>query len=531
VLPHSSAGPRAGDFLKQGRIDERAGRTGPARQAYEEAVRLAEAAGDGPVVAQALRQLSILAHQNGEGAAAAELCRRSHAVADALGDRLLAAQALNTLASFLFEGGEIELAHATYQKALGLGAGDAGLRARIEQNLGILANIQGDHAEALAHYGRALDACLQLGDDRGCALAYHNLGMVSADQGQWDEASRFFARSLALAERLGDVHLQGLCLLNRAEVHIARQRYDSARTDVEAALAIFDRVDARLDKADAYRMLGMVFRETGRPAIAESRLRDSRELAAATGSVLSEAEACRELARLYQELGRNQDALSMLNASYRLFGRLNARTELVDVGARVARLEGAYLRVVKEWGQSIESADSYTHGHCERVAQYAIAVAVALGLDAAAQQTIQLGAYLHDVGKVRIPHELLNKPGRLTAEEFEVIQMHPVWGIELLAEVEFPWDLKSIIRWHHERYDGTGYPDRLRGDEIPVAAQVICIVDVYDALTTARSYKPGMAPAEALERMAESRHWWRPDVYDAFMRSVGAATGSSTAVA
>jgi putative nucleotidyltransferase with HDIG domain len=144
-----------------------------------------------------------------------------------------------------------------------------------------------------------------------------------------------------------------------------------------------------------------------------------------------------------------------------------------------------------------------------------------LGLEPVQLTTIRLGAYLHDLGKVKVPHEILNKPGRLTDEEFAVIQKHPEWGIELLATVEFPWDLKPIIRSHHERYDGTGYPDRLRGDEIPLGAQIICIVDVYDALTTTRSYRPAMTAAEALSRMGETRHWWRPDVFAAFQRALG----------
>jgi putative nucleotidyltransferase with HDIG domain len=237
----------------------------------------------------------------------------------------------------------------------------------------------------------------------------------------------------------------------------------------------------------------------------------------ATGSVLSEAEASRELALLYQAMARNQEALSHLNAAHRLFSRLDARVDLVDVSSRMGRLEDTYFAVVRDWGQSIESSDSYTFGHCGRVASYGVALAQALGLDDTQQTTIRIGAYLHDLGKVKVPHEILNKPGRLTDEEFGIIKMHPVWGVELLAAVEFPWDIKPIIRWHHERYDGTGYPDRLRGDEIPLNAQIICIVDVYDALTTTRSYRGAMPREEALLRLAESRHWWREDVYQAFL--------------
>ena len=137
-------------------------------------------------------------------------------------------------------------------------------------------------------------------------------------------------------------------------------------------------------------------------------------------------------------------------------------------------------------------------------------------MDEHAQTTVRVGAYLHDVGKVRVPHEILNKPDKLTTDEFEVVQMHPVWGIELLAAVEFPWDIKPIIRWHHERHDGSGYPDRLRGDEIPVSAQIVGIADVYDALTTTRPYRPALPLEHALAEMDRFRGWWSEAVRAAF---------------
>jgi putative nucleotidyltransferase with HDIG domain len=390
-----------------------------------------------------------------------------------------------------------------------------------------LANIQGRLAEALAHYQRSLAAFESSGDERGCAIAYHNLGMVSADRELWDDADHYFRRTLEIAEAIGDVHLQGLGLLNHAEVHVARERFEQARSNAESALAIFDRLGSRLDKADAYKVIGRVYRETGRLALAESRLRAALELAVSTGSILSEAEASRELALLFQNMGRNQEALRFLNAAHRLFGRLDARVDLVDVSTKVARLEDTYFAVVRNWGQSIESSDTYTYGHCERVAEYALAVARELKLDEEQLTTIRIGAYLHDLGKVRVPHEILNKPAALTPEEFRVIQMHPVWGLELLATVEFPWDIKPIIRWHHERYDGSGYPDRLKGDEIPVNAQIICIVDVYDALTTTRSYRPALSHADAVKQIVASSGWWRADVFQAFLRSVGSISAAA----
>ena len=489
-------------------------------QSYGAAIEAAEREGERRILAESLRRLGVVHRYRDEPARARELCERSYRTASDLGDAVLAAEALNALAGFDFESGAIEAAREKFYRALELGGANAELRGRTEQNLGILANTQGALVEALAHYQRSLQAFQSTGDERGCAIAYHNLGMVAADRELWDDADNYFRRSLEIAESTGDIHLQGLGLLNYSEVHLARQRYDQARQNAETALGIFDQLGSKLDKADAYKVIGRVYRETGKYALAESRLRSAIELAVGTGSILSEAEADRELALLYQIMGRNQEALRLLNGAHRLFSRLDARVDLVDVSTKVHRLEETYFAVVRDWGQSIESSDSYTFGHCERVAGYAVALARELGLDEGQQTTIRIGAYLHDLGKVRIPHEILNKPGALTAEELRVIQMHPIWGLELLATVEFPWDIKPIIRWHHERYDGSGYPDRLRGNEIPVNAQIICIVDVFDALTTTRSYRPALSHQEALIKIEECRAWWRPDVYQAFMRTV-----------
>jgi putative nucleotidyltransferase with HDIG domain len=149
-------------------------------------------------------------------------------------------------------------------------------------------------------------------------------------------------------------------------------------------------------------------------------------------------------------------------------------------------------------------------------------VARALGLDQVEPTKIRLGAYLHDLGKINIPQEILNKPGRLTDAEFEVMKRHPVEGLDLLADIDFPWDIKPMIRWHHEKYCGGGYPDGLVGDAIPRNAQIICIADVFDALTTTRSYREAMSREKAIAIMRSSRAWWRDDVYDAFLRELDA---------
>lgn len=524
---HASVVPTAAARFEAAEAFER---SHPAEEAVVQmaaAAAAAECEGDWRTQCRALRRLAVLQLHLGQAEPARGYCQRSYDLAVAHGDHILAAEALNTSAAVCFESGDIVTARDLYARAAALGADSPGLRARVEQNLGILANIQGDLSTASSHYQASLDAYSALADERGRGLVLHNLGMLSADRSEWDRADDYFRRSRTIAEALGESHLSALCALNHSEVHLARQQYESARLSAEAALAAFEQIGSRIDKADAYRVLGTIFRETGRLTLSESRLQAARALASEAGSTLSEAEATRELALLRQAMGRNQEALTLLSSAHALFARLDARLDLVDVGGKRDKLEATYLAVVRQWGESIESADSYTFGHCERVARYAVAVAEALGLDEAACTTIRLGAYLHDVGKIRVPHEILNKAGKLTDEEFRVMQSHPVWGVDLLEGIEFPWDIKPIIRWHHEKHDGSGYPDGLRGDEIPVAAQVLCVADVYDALTTTRSYRAAMSHPVAMGKMTKSRHWWHPEVFQGFLAGVAAPREAS----
>ncbi len=330
---------RAAEFLREGRAHELGGCMVEALQCYGAAVEAAERASERAIVAESLRRSAIVHHRRSQPVLARQMCERSHKIAVDLGDPVLAAEALNALAGFDLESGSMHSAREKFQEALQLGGSSAHLRGRTEQNLGILANVQGDPDEAIAHYRQSLLSFESIDDDRGCAIAYHNLGMVSADCERWDDADRYFRLCLGIARALGDIHLEALGLLNYAEVHLARQDYDQARHSAESALGIFDQLGSHIDKADAYRVIGRTYRETGRYPQAESRLRSAMELAVSTGSVLAEAEVAREMALLYQAMARGQDALAYLNIARTLFGRLDARRDLVDVATRIHQVE------------------------------------------------------------------------------------------------------------------------------------------------------------------------------------------------
>lgn len=156
--------------------------------------------------------------------------------------------------------------------------------------------------------------------------------------------------------------------------------------------------------------------------------------------------------------------------------------------------------LIHSLGRLIERKDGWTKGHCDRVADYALLIADALQLSEQERQEIQQGSWLHDCGKIRVPALILNAERRLTDEEFAVIKMHPLWGVEIAGRSRLPERVINIVQSHHERLDGLGYPHGLAGREIPLEARIVAIADIYDALSSDRPYRPAF-PAETARNM------------------------------
>ena len=174
--------------------------------------------------------------------------------------------------------------------------------------------------------------------------------------------------------------------------------------------------------------------------------------------------------------------------------------------------------IIMSLAQTVEARDTYTGGHCERMAAYAATLGMHLGLTMDEVGALRRGGYLHDIGKVAIPDSLLQKAGPLTAEEFEIVKQHTTIGDRLCGNLRLLRMVRPIVRCHHERADGSGYPDGLAGEDIPLLAQIMGVVDVYDALTTDRPYRPAMTPEEACEALEQEagRGWRRADLVREF---------------
>lgn len=202
---------------------------------------------------------------------------------------------------------------------------------------------------------------------------------------------------------------------------------------------------------------------------------------------------------------------------YLVFRTWTARVTEAD--AHISTINRLYLSTVEALAIAIESKDQVTSNHVRRVQNLSLAIARYLGVtDDVELRAIEAGALLHDIGKVAVPDYLLNKPGQLTPDEYELIKLHAPIGAEILRAVDFPYPVVPIVRHHHENWDGTGYPDRISGNAIPIGARIISVVDCFDALTSDRPYRRALSERDAIAIIqARKGTTYSPPVVDALM--------------
>ena len=176
-----------------------------------------------------------------------------------------------------------------------------------------------------------------------------------------------------------------------------------------------------------------------------------------------------------------------------------------EVEKKTSENSDLFIHVVQSLADAIDAKDTYTNGHSSRVAEYSMEIARRAGYPAQRQSDIYMMGLLHDVGKIGIPDAVINKPARLTEEEYEIIKTHPVMGARILKNIQEMPKLATGARWHHERYDGRGYPDGLKGGDIPEEARIIAVADAYDAMTSRRSYRGVMSQEKVRSEIEKGR--------------------------
>jgi putative nucleotidyltransferase with HDIG domain len=207
-------------------------------------------------------------------------------------------------------------------------------------------------------------------------------------------------------------------------------------------------------------------------------------------------------------------AVYLIYRSYRLY-----LAKLEDEKGHVEEMANLHMRTIEALALAIEAKDHTTHDHLQRVRVYAVEVAKDLHVSQEEMEALQAAALLHDIGKLAVPEHIISKPGRLTPEEFEKMKIHPIVGAEILERVRFPYPVVPIVRAHHEKYDGSGYPFGLKGEEIPIGARILSAVDFLDALASDRQYRRAMALDEVMERLKnESGRSFDPQVVSVLRR-------------
>ncbi len=195
---------------------------------------------------------------------------------------------------------------------------------------------------------------------------------------------------------------------------------------------------------------------------------------------------------------------------------------LEDANLHLGEVNQLYLSTIETLAMAVDAKDQVTHGHIRRVQRFAVELAKQLALTDDRQiKAIEAAALLHDMGKLAIPEFILNKPGKLTASEFDVMKTHAALGADILSSIHFPYPVVPIVRHHHENWDGTGYPDGLKGSQIPIGARILSVVDCYDALTSDRPYRPAMTDDQAIDILTQRRgQMYDPLVVDAFVSAL-----------
>src|SRR5688572_23956473 len=393
--------------VEAGKTAERSGNLNLALRHYEAAFSRVTTEGDARSAAELLRWIGTVHRERGDLDAATEVYEASHAIAEAneLTDAI--GSVLNCLGIVEQYRGRLDAAENLYTRALQIAHrnGDEQFIAMLDQNLGIVCNIRGDVGGALRYYESALEVYRKLGNSEKMLRCLNNIGMARVDLEQWPEAEQAFDRAFELAEQLRDTIMLGNLSLNRGELALKQRNFKRARSCCDVAFEIFGRLDALPGQAESHKFYGVLYREIGQLPLADVHLNLAIELACKCEDRLLQGEAYAEQAIAFLAMLRSRDALRSLNRAHRLFSELNARRDATDIEGRLDQLEATFLNVTRAWGESIESKDAYTAGHCDRVADYACRLAALAGLSGRDLHWFRMGAFLHDVGKVDVPLE------------------------------------------------------------------------------------------------------------------------------
>lgn len=458
------------------------------------------------VRAETFTQIGQLLAKQGDYDRALGYLQRAIGAQRRLDDEVGMCKALRNLGVIYLQLGELDEAESNYNEAIEIAklSGQEILYADLVNNLGVIKNMKGDWRTALDYYRESLNIYKAYDEVRKTAYTQNNLAITMTEQGLIDDAHNYFVKAYDIASDIQDSSLLLIININLADVYLRKGHPGDARKHCRLAVAYLKSTNAvNTQLIETKKLLGRIEAAEQLFDSALNQFNEALEIARTLGARFLEAEILLERGSLFRQMNRPFDALTDLEQSYRMYLGLKVQGKQEQTERTIYSIEQLYLESFERLGYDVDRKDPYTKGHSDRVAALSLLLGRELGLKSMVLKTIVAAALLHDLGKINIPDSILKKDGRLTEDEYTLIQRHPEEGVALLRGKEFPWDLKPLVLHHHERFDGAGYPLGLKGEDIPFGARIIALADVFDALTSDRVYRKAFSTEKALEMMGE----------------------------
>lgn len=476
------------------------------------------------VKAETFSQIGQLLSKQGDYDRALGYLQRASGAYRRLNDQAGICRALRNIGVVYVELGEFDEAEINLDEAKNVAQeiGEELLYADLVNNLGAVSNMKGSWQQALEMYRKSLEIYEAYGEIRKGAYTQNNVAITLFEQGQNDEALKSFLQAYSIAERIHDASLALIVDSNLADLYLKKGMVEDATRHCRRAEKYFEErklVTGTL--VDTQKIAGKIALFHKKTDTALEYFNRALEMAKEIGAKYQEAEVLLERGILYRATDKHLDALTDLESSYRIYATIKAEGRREQTEQVIGSIETLYLEIFDSMARKVDQKDKYTKGHSDRVAAMSLLLARELGLRDGMLKTIVAAGLMHDIGKINIDDSVLKKAGRLTSEEYEHIKKHPQLGVELLRGKEFPWDIKPFILHHHEKIDGNGYPLGIKGEDIPLGARIICVADVFDALTSDRVYRKAFDTQKAIDIMeGESGTTFDPVLLGCFKRMI-----------
>jgi putative nucleotidyltransferase with HDIG domain len=487
------------ELIETAKEFERAGAWDDALACYERGLRSLSRESSPATAADLLRWIGTVRRERGELELAREVYDVSLAIAELNGLAHQTAAVLNCMAIVEHLRGQVEDAEELYTRALdqAVSLDDQRLAAMLDQNLGALQGLRGNLQGALRSYQSALTRSERLQDQGTAVRAMNNMGMAYLRLGDLAAAESSLSRALALAETTGDRLMTGTLELNRAGLHLQGGRHDIARACCDRSIDVFGSLKSKQWTAEAYKLSGVLHREMGECDQADACFTVALGLAEVAQNRLLQAEAQMEWAIVHLTAARNEQGIFYLNQALRLFTEMSAQREVGDIRERLEAVEDLYLPAVHQWSAALMASTGQGNaGHASRVADFSCRLGEMLGLEGWGLTVLRVGALLHDIGYTALIGTT-EVPAEAAPEAHPLLKVHTIAGDAIARRLSFPAEVCSIVRHHHEWWDGTGFPDRLRGEEIPLATRIVAVADAFDRLVHPTGQQPRLTATEA----------------------------------